>query len=162
MSGQHRAYNTAKTIQDPILIAEWTEPSLGYVPLLMEMGWDQLTARGLAKFVVRQSKRRANEGKPYQQVLKDIQFLAKRPRRRDAVLRCAKRLNDAARTTPIVGDRKEGVRGFASWLVPRTGTFSVVYFRNFEMFSLSQPDTDRGAWPVNFSTVDVVSASADS
>lgn len=36
------------------------------------------------------------------------------------------------------------------------------YFRNFEMFSLSQPATDRGGWPVKFSTVDVVSASADS
>jgi hypothetical protein len=45
---------------------------------------------------------------------------------------------------------------------PQTGAFrALIYFWNFEIFSRSQPATDRVAWPVNSSTVDVVSASAD-
>jgi hypothetical protein len=82
-------------------INEWTQPSPGYEPLLNEAGRDQFTARGIAKYVVRRSRQHARHNKMYSQVSGDIRFLAKR---RDAIRRCAQRLYNAERTTPIVGD----------------------------------------------------------
>ena len=84
-------------------IAELSKPSRGYEPLLMKMGWDQFAARGLAKFVVRRARKRANESKLYCQVFKDIRYLAKGPRQRAALVRYAKRLCDRE-ANPIVGD----------------------------------------------------------
>ena len=85
-------------------IAELIRPSAGYEPLLMEMGWDQFTARGLAKFAVRRGRQQARESKVCVQVRKDIRFLARGSRRRDAIIRRARRLHDAWQNYRIVGD----------------------------------------------------------
>ena len=85
-------------------IAELTKPSPGYEPLLMKMGWDQFTARGIAKFVVRRARRRVGESKFYRQVLSDVRFFAKGPRQRAAIVRRAKRLHGAWEKTSMVGD----------------------------------------------------------
>jgi hypothetical protein len=85
-------------------IAEMTKPSPGYEPLLMKMGWDPFTARGIAKFVVRRARQRADESKFYSQVVGDIRFFAKDPRQRAAIVRRAKCLHDAWEMTPVVGD----------------------------------------------------------
>ncbi|HUN98027.1 MAG TPA: hypothetical protein VMU69_17570 [Bradyrhizobium sp.] len=83
---------------------EWTRPSLGYEPYLMQMGVDQPAARAFAKFAVRHGRRRVEDGKQYREVSRDIRFLAKAPRQRAAIRRCARRLQNACEMTPLVGD----------------------------------------------------------
>ena len=81
-------------------IAEMTKPSPGYEPLLMEMGWDPFTARGIAKFVVRRARQRTSESRLYSQALSDIRFFAKGPRQRAAIVRRAKCLHAAWEDDP--------------------------------------------------------------
>jgi hypothetical protein len=88
----------------PTFIAEWDAPSYGYEPLLIEMGWERSAARAVAKFVIRRSKKHAEESRIQSQVYRDIRFLAKRPRRRETTLHCARRLYQAAQDTAVVGD----------------------------------------------------------
>jgi hypothetical protein len=95
-------------------IAELIKPSPGYEPLLMEMGWDQFAARGMAKFVVRRARQRASESKCYRQVLSDVRFFAKGPRQQAAIVRRAKQLYGAWEKMSMVGDLllKAGVDEF--------------------------------------------------
>jgi hypothetical protein len=85
-------------------IAELTKPSAGYEPFLMKMSLDQSAARGIANFVTRRAKQHAKDSKLDNRVLRDIRFLAKGPRQRPALVRCAQRLHDGWKATPIVGD----------------------------------------------------------
>lgn len=95
----------AQDNDSPVIdIAALSKPSPGYEPLLMRMGCDQFTARGLAKFAVRRGRQQARESKVCAQVRKDIRFLARGSRRRDAIIRCARRLHDAWENNRIVGD----------------------------------------------------------
>jgi len=64
-------------------------PSRGYEPFLMDSGFNQLAARGIAKIAVRQGKRRAKESKLHRPVLDAIRFLAKSGRQRRALRRRA-------------------------------------------------------------------------
>ncbi len=84
--------------------ADMAKPSLGYEPLLMKMGLDQFAARALAKLAIRRARTRAKESKLYREVVTDIRFLAKGPRQRAALVRCARRLHDSWEATPILGD----------------------------------------------------------
>lgn len=93
-----------KNIQAGSIVDEWTKPSLGYEPLLMQAGVDQFAARAIAKFAVRQGRRRVEDGKFYREVSRDIRFLAKAPRQRAAICRCARRLQNAGKMTPFVAD----------------------------------------------------------
>jgi hypothetical protein len=93
-----------KNIQAGTIADEWAKPSLGYEPYLMETGVDQFAARAIAKFAVRQGRRRVEDGALYPEISKDIRFLAKAPRQRAAILRCARRLQNAWKMTPFVGD----------------------------------------------------------
>lgn len=77
-------------------------PSPGYEALLMEAGWGQLAARGMAKLAVGHGKRRAKESTWYRPVFDAIRFLAKRPRQRRAILRCARLLLNAWNETSII------------------------------------------------------------
>jgi hypothetical protein len=112
-SHTHRADTRQIATQDPVEakllpldaeFAEMAEPSPGYEPLLVQMGLDQFAARGLAKFAVRRARKRAEHSKLYRQIFKDIRFLAKGPRQRAALIRCARRLHDSWEATPILGD----------------------------------------------------------
>lgn len=93
-----------ENIQAGSIADEWTKPSLGYEPLLMQAGVDQFAARAIAKFAVRQGRRRVEDAKLYRQVSRDIRFFAKAPRQRAAICRCARRLQSAWKMTPFVAD----------------------------------------------------------
>jgi hypothetical protein len=87
--------------ENPILKAMST-PSPGYEPLLTAAGWNQLAARGVAKIAVRHGRRRALESKLQRPVVDAIRFLALRKRQRRAVLRCAKIILAAWRSSTVI------------------------------------------------------------
>jgi hypothetical protein len=74
------------------IVEALSTPSPGYEPLLMEAGWSQFAARGVAKLAVRHGRRRAEESKWQRGVVDAIRFLARRKRQRRAILSRAKYL----------------------------------------------------------------------
>ncbi|MGA7959319.1 MAG: hypothetical protein WB772_02060 [Xanthobacteraceae bacterium] len=134
----------AQDNDSPVIdIAALSKPSPGYEPLLMRMGCDQFTARGLANFAVRRGRQQARESKVCAQVRKDIRFLARGSRRRDAIIRCARRLHDAWENNRIVGDLlfHANVDDFKFWLLLKSvsqGDLSQIQ-RVFEIAAKAAP-----------------------
>jgi hypothetical protein len=85
------------------IIEAFRTPSPGYEPLLMEAGWSQFAARGVAKLAVRHGRRRAEESKWQRGVVDAIRFLARRKRQRRAILSRAKYLLQAQNESTIIG-----------------------------------------------------------
>jgi hypothetical protein len=77
-------------------------PSRGYEPLLVEAGWNQFSARGVAKIAVRHGRRCAEESNWHRPVIDAIRFLAKPQRQRRAILRRAKLILQACKETSII------------------------------------------------------------
>jgi hypothetical protein len=84
-------------------VIEYTDelpPSPGYVPLLVDAGWNRVAARGMAALALQRSKRLATESEWRRQAVNAIRFLA-RKRQMRAVRKRAELLIKAAQTTTV-------------------------------------------------------------
>jgi len=77
-------------------------PSRGYEPFLVGVGCDRIFARGVAALVRQHGDRCKDESKWQRPVFDAINFLAKRPRQRRAILKRAKLLIAASEESTII------------------------------------------------------------
>jgi hypothetical protein len=83
---------------------EQAKPSQGYEPYLIQRGWNQPAARGLAAVAERHGRRIAYEAKYWGPISETIRFLAQRQRQTRAVLKRVKLLLDTHKKTSIVSE----------------------------------------------------------